>query len=95
MQVFPKPVEFEWDAGNSGKNLRAHRVSDEECEEAFFDAGKRILNDTLHSGEEKRYLVLGATKAGRRLFIACTIRGHKIRVISARDLNKKEHPLLQ
>jgi len=39
--------------------------------------------------QEDRYLVVGNTAQGRKLFIVFTQRKQKIRVISARDLNKK------
>jgi uncharacterized DUF497 family protein len=48
-----------------------------------------------HSQKEPRYYVLGHTIAGRRLFIAFTIRGDKIRVISARDMSKKERSIYE
>ncbi|OHA65849.1 MAG: hypothetical protein A3D64_00055 [Candidatus Wildermuthbacteria bacterium RIFCSPHIGHO2_02_FULL_49_9] len=90
MRVFREPIEFDWDKGNLDKNFTRHRVRNEECEEVFFDPQKRVLRDPLHSGKEKRHIVLGKTKKQRILFIAFTTRRKKIRVISARDLNKKE-----
>ncbi|MBI4262329.1 BrnT family toxin, partial [Candidatus Uhrbacteria bacterium] len=87
MKVFHIPLEFEWDKGNSNKNLAKHRVSDAECEEIFFDHAKRIARDALHSGGEERHVVIGKTKAGRILFVAFTARKQKVRIISARDLN--------
>jgi uncharacterized DUF497 family protein len=93
MIILNKPIEFEWDKGNSGKNWTRHQVIDQECEEAFFDNGKKMLRDVLHSGKEERYMLLGKTKQQRLLFIVFTIRGVKVRVISARDINKKENKL--
>ncbi|MDP3771608.1 MAG: BrnT family toxin [bacterium] len=93
MLVFRKPLAFEWDRGNRGKNERRHGVTDGECEEVFFDSRKRILHDALHSGAEERYLLIGATQAQRVLFIVFTMRSHWIRIISARDLNRKERHL--
>jgi uncharacterized DUF497 family protein len=43
-----------------------------------------------HSGREKRYYALGRTATGRRLFVAFTLRVKSIRVISVRDMNRKE-----
>lgn len=68
-------------------------MADQECEEVFFDNGKKILKDLLHSGKEERYILLGKTKQQRLLFIVFTTRGVKVRVISARDINKKENKL--
>ena len=90
MLIFKKPVEFVWDRGNKDKNLVKHRVSNQECEEAFFDDRKKITKDLRHSKREKRYILLAKTKKGRLLFIVFTFRNKKIRVISARDINKKE-----
>ena len=93
MKVFREPIEFEWDKGNIDKNLIVHSVRNEECEEVFFDPSKRVLRDSVHSDKGKRYIILGKTKRQRILFIVFTIRKKKVRVISARDLNKKEKHL--
>jgi len=93
MKVLNSPLEFNWDKGNSGKNFQKHKVSDGECEEAFFDPRKRILRDVFHSRKESRYLLLGQAKKHRLLFVVFTIRRGKVRVISARDVNKKEKKL--
>ena len=53
----------------------------------------RILNvrgDVGHSKREKRYYALGQTNGGRELFVAFTIRRSLVRVISVRDMNRKE-----
>ncbi len=93
--IFEKITGFEWDSGNKGKNFRRHDVTDEECEEVFFDHNKRISKDTLYSDKEKRYIIVGQTKKSRLLFIVFTIRKVKVRIISSRDLNKKEHKLYE
>lgn len=81
---------FEWDDGNSGKSWEKHRVSDGECEKMFFNQPLVALQDSRHSGSEARILVLGKTDSGRKLFAVCTVRGGLIRVISARDMTKRE-----
>ncbi len=93
MKIFKEPEEFEWDQGNRDKNLLKHRVTDEECEEVFFDTKKRVLKDVLHSNHEVRHILIGQTKRQRVLFVVFTTRNQKIRIISARDLNKKERSL--
>ena len=82
-------VEFEWDKGNVGKNKK-HRVEDKEAEEVFFDNKKFIFKDVIHSKKEERFRIIGTTKQGRLLFIVFTIRNKKVRIISARNINKKE-----
>lgn len=81
---------FQWDKGNSNKNWVAHRVSDGEAEEVFFNEPLLVFEDTKHSGKEKRYYCLGQTNGSRKLFCAFTIRENNIRIISARDMSKKE-----
>jgi hypothetical protein len=81
---------FDWDEGNSDKNLISHQVSDSECEEVFFNRPLIVADDKKHSITEKRYYVLGRTDADRYLFVAFTIRNNLIRVISARDMNNNE-----
>ena len=85
----PDPIAFEWDEGNSDKNREKHGVSVSEIEEVFFDSNKRAYPDPRHSLTEPRSIIVGETRLGRLLFVVYTIRDKKIRVISARDLNKK------
>jgi len=81
---------FDWDEGNREKNWFNHRVSDSETEEIFFNQPFIIGDDRRHSKSEPRHYALGQTNAGRKLFLAFTIRGDLIRVISARDMNRRE-----
>jgi uncharacterized DUF497 family protein len=81
---------FEWDDSNRTKNWVKHQVSASECEEIFFNLPILLADDVKHSQEENRFYVLGQTNAGRRLFISFIIRQNKIRVISARDMSRKE-----
>jgi len=85
VRILPEPIAFEWDKGNSGKNLIKHEVRDKEAEEVFN-------NKPLISKEELRFQALGRTDKGRLIFLSFTIRKDKIRVILARDMNKKEVP---
>ena len=87
----PSVLVFAWDKGNEQKNWIKHKVAAEEAEEPFFSDDYIILEDTSHSGsEEQRFILLGKTNKERMLFIVFTIRAEKIRIISARDANKKE-----
>lgn len=81
---------FEWDDGNRDKNWEKHQVSNSDCEEVFFNLPLLLHPDPTHSQTEERYYVLGQTNEGRRLFISFTIRGENLRVISARDMSKRE-----
>jgi uncharacterized DUF497 family protein len=81
---------FDWDEGNLLKNWEKHRVSASECEQVFFNRPLVAGLDEKHSKTENRYHALGLTDIGRRLFVVFTIRHNKIRVISARDMNRRE-----
>ncbi|MDA1079846.1 MAG: BrnT family toxin [bacterium] len=83
-------IEFEWDKGNEEKNFQKHLVSSNEAEEAFFDKDKQEYPDPTHSESEIRKIMVGSTKLGRLLFVVYTKRKGKIRIISARDLNKRK-----
>ena len=93
---FPDPLQFEWDEGNKEKNWLKHQVKQTEAEEVFFDRHKKLAKDVLHTTTAgARYILLGKTKGKRLLFVVFTIRNGYIRVISARDANKRERPLYE
>lgn len=81
---------FDWDKGNVEKNWIKHSVGALECEQIFFNQPLIIQDDIKHSGDEKRFFALGKTNFKRMLFISFTIRKDSIRVISARDMSRKE-----
>ena len=83
-------VGFEWDDGNLDKNQDKHKVSYLECEQVFFNRPLLLYDDTKHSTKEPRMYVLGKTNNDRLLFVVFTVSSKLIRVISARDMNKKE-----
>ena len=80
---------FDWDQANVQKNWERHRVAFYECEEVFL-RGPIILPDLKHSEGEPRFFALGKTVRERWLTIVFTVRKNKIRVISARDMSRKE-----
>lgn len=82
---------FNWDGGNARKNEK-HGVSMAEAEQLFFNAPLLLLEDRAHSQDEPRLHALGKTDEGRTLHITFTLRqaGALIRVISARDMHRKE-----
>ncbi len=86
----PEFEGFDWDEGNVEKNWLSHEVTPQEAEQVFFNTPLIVQDDEKHSRSEKRYFVLGQTDADRLLFIAFTLRERRIRVISARDMNRKE-----
>lgn len=86
---------FEWDQANIKKSWLKHKVSAVECEQIFFNEPLLVVEDLKHSQRERRYHALGRTDSGRLLFVAFTIRKSLIRVISARDMSKKERSIYE
>jgi uncharacterized protein len=84
-------VGFDWNSGNARKNEK-HGVSQSEAEQVFFDPRLLMVPDSGHSDSELRLHALGQTIDGRHLHIAFTLRVSEtlIRVISARDMHRKE-----
>jgi uncharacterized DUF497 family protein len=87
---------FDWDEGNIRKNEK-HSVSMAEAEQLFFNQPLLILEDSKHSNQEPRFHALGKSDDNRQLHITFTLRqaGEKIRVISARDMHKKERAIYE
>ena len=87
-------IGFQWDGGNWRKSELRHGV-------AMAEAQEVLLNDPLcqvdprHSDHEQRYVALGATSEGRRLFVSFTIRQNRVRVISARPMSRKERAVYE
>lgn len=83
---------FDWDEGNRRKSAERHEVAQSEAEQVFFNEPLLLLSDIRHSVTEPRFHALGQTNDRRLLQITFTLRddGTLIRVISARDMSRKE-----
>ena len=90
MEIIENFIGFDWDKGNKDKNRKKHRVTNTECEEIFFNVPIIVEPDSKHSLKEDRFYILGQTNKERLLFLVFTLRKDKIRVISARDMTRKE-----
>jgi uncharacterized DUF497 family protein len=92
-----KITGFEWDRGNARKSEDKHGVSMAESEQVFFNAPLLMLEDIAHSLSEPRIHALGKSDDGRTLHITFTLRGNGrlIRVISARDMHRKERMIYE
>jgi uncharacterized protein len=90
-------VGFDWDDGNSLKSAEKHSVSQPEAEQVFADPQLLITDDTVHSQQEPRFHALGLTAEGRNLHATFTLRDDetRIRVISARNMSRKERGLYE
>ena len=91
----PEFKGFDWHEGNADKNWVSHGVTPQEAEQVFFNQPLIVADDRKHSENERRYFVLGQTDKDRALFIALTVREERIRVITARDMSRKERKVYQ
>ena len=91
-----KKFDFEWDKGNEAKSEEKHGLTIIECEEVFPDEALLPLGlQVSPEVSESRYGIIGITAEGKILFISFTFRNSRVRVISARDANKKERGLYE
>lgn len=91
-----KIIGFDWDDGNARKNEK-HGVGQAESEEVFFNQPLLLVSDSQHSEREVRFHALGKSNEGRALHITFTLRANStlIRVISARDMHRKERVIYE
>ena len=81
-------MEFEWDEGKAQLNLRKHRVDFADAATMFDDNRAVTVGDD--DPEEERYVTIGMDALGRVLVVAYTMRGERIRIISARLAARRE-----
>jgi uncharacterized DUF497 family protein len=80
---------FEWDAANWRKSEIKHGVAAAEAEEVLLNEPLCQV-DARHSDDEQRYVALGVTNDGRKLFVSFTVRRSRVRMISARPMSRRE-----
>lgn len=95
MILWSGSTSFEWDEGNWFKSQLKHAVSPLEAEEIFANTPLVVSADIGHSQKEKRFHALGKTDAGKPLHLTFTMRGKKIRIISARPMHRKERVIYE
>ncbi len=88
---------FDWDTGNLRKSVDKHSVTRGESEQVFFNEPLLVLEDVKHSQQEARFHALGKSDGNRLLHITFTLRADDtlIRVISARDMHRKERSIYE
>jgi len=80
---------FEWDDNKAAENYASHGVRFETARDAFKDAfAVDWLDERMPYGED-RYVILGMVE-NRLLYVAYTMRGEVIRIISARGAEPYE-----
>ena len=81
-------MEFEWDERKAQTNLRKHRVDFADAVAVFEDT--RAVTVTDEDPDEERYATIGMDALGRELVVIYTVRGERIRIISARRATRGE-----
>jgi len=82
-------VDVEWDPAKAASNQRKHGV-------AFADAVVALEDDLAatvpdpDSDDEDRFVTLGMDPSGKLLVVVFTLRGDRVRLISARQADKHE-----
>ena len=84
--------EFEWDDTKASANFAWHGVSFECARLAFDDVYAVEIEDRRHDYGEDRYVLLGIVRP-RLLAVTYTLRGGRIRIISARPDERFERRL--
>ncbi|OGG72884.1 hypothetical protein A3A38_01595 [Candidatus Kaiserbacteria bacterium RIFCSPLOWO2_01_FULL_53_17] len=95
MRIRADIIGFEWDDGNRDKSLKKHGIPQDACEEVFQDEKRQVYPDLRHSQNEVRNIIVGKTKQGLLLVVTFTLRRGRIRIISARPINRKEKKLYE
>ncbi len=89
-------IEFDWDQWNVQKNEVKHGVSRLEAESAFYDPRYKLYVDSKHSiSREGRYILYGKSVENQVLMVGFTIRGARVRVITARPASRKERQIYE
>jgi uncharacterized DUF497 family protein len=81
--------DFEWDDAKAASNWLDHGISFETAREAFRDPFAVERVDNRHDDNEERIALLGMAE-NRLLFVSYTLRGERIRIISARKAEPHE-----
>jgi uncharacterized protein len=79
---------FEWDERKARANLRKHKVDFADAATIFED--DQAVTVTEEAVQEERYITLGKDALDRVLVVIYTMRGERIRIISARRATRRE-----
>jgi uncharacterized DUF497 family protein len=81
-----KIERISWDQ-ETADHISNHSVSPEEVEEVLFNDVDPPL---IMRGKEGKYLAYGKTNGGRLLLVVWVTKHRKTKIITARDVSKKE-----
>lgn len=83
-------LQFEWNHKKAEMNIRKHGTSFDEAATVFSDPLSMTYDDPDYSYDENRFVMIGSSVLGRLLFVSYSEECHKIRIISARQLTRRE-----
>jgi len=83
-------IAFEWDRRKDSANRRKHGVGFAEATAVFDDPLSITVPDPDHDDDEDRFVIIGLSGQRSLLIVVHTIRGARIRLISARAATKHE-----
>ncbi|WP_310429924.1 BrnT family toxin [Chamaesiphon sp. VAR_48_metabat_135_sub] len=83
-------MSFEWDEEKAKSNISTHDVSFDEATSVFEDPLFLTFADPEHSIQEQRFVIMGESARGRLLVVSYTERADATRLISARQVTRKE-----
>lgn len=88
-------MDFDWDEAKAESNLVKHGVSFLEAATAFEDELSVTFFDPDHSADEDRLIIIGHSYRGRLLFVSHTDDGISPRIISAREVTRRERKVYE
>ena len=83
-------IVFEWNRKKDDANRRKHGVGFAEASTVFDDPLSITIPDPDHSAGEERFVIMGISARQSLLIVVHTVRGERIRIISARPATKHE-----
>ena len=83
-------LRFEWDGRKAARNLAKHGVAFDETSTILADPLSITIPDPDHSEDEERWIIIGQSNRGRLLVVVHTEDGTMVRIISAREAEKRE-----
>jgi uncharacterized protein len=83
-------LAFEWDPFKDFANRRKHGVEFAEASTVFGDPLSVTINDPEHAADEDRFATIGMSSKRRLVVVVHTVRGQRIRLISARPATGDE-----
>ena len=83
-------IAFEWDRRKDSANRRKHGVGFAEATTVFADPLSITIPDPDYGGDEERFVIIGQSSQRSLLIVVHTIRGERIRLISARAATSHE-----